>query len=285
MPPRTIVVTGATSGIGLSTAHALARTGARIVMVARDPARAAAAADDIRAASGNDAIEFVLADFAVLASVRDGAAALLERCPRIDVLVNNAAVVNTSWRQTIDGHEETFAVNQLAPFLLTTLLLERIVASGSEGEPARIVNVASDAHRLGMLEMDDLDSRRSYSTLRVYGKSKRANIVFTYELARRLADKPVTANCLHPGAVRTSLGRNNAPRWVGALVYGLARPFLRNPDGGARTSVFLASDPSVASVTGAYFKNCRPARSEGQTYDPALGAALWQECERRTGPA
>lgn len=278
---QTFVVTGATSGIGLATAEALAALGGRVVMVARSEERAREVAAGIRAKTAGADVDYVLADFAELASVRRGAEALLAKCPRIEVLVNNAAVLHTSRRETVDGYEATFAVNQLAPFLLTSLLLERVKSSGTPETPARIVNVASEAHKLGRLDLEDLDSRRSYSAMRVYGSSKRANIVFTYELARRIAGSPVTANCLHPGAVRTGLGRNNAPRWLGNLVYGVLSPLLRKPANGAETSVFLAVDAGVRAASGAYFKDKRAVRSHEDTYDEALAAALWAECERR----
>jgi NAD(P)-dependent dehydrogenase (short-subunit alcohol dehydrogenase family) len=283
MKNKTIVLTGATSGIGLSTAEALAATGARLVLVVRNPSKAAQVVANLAEQTGNRSLDVVEADFSSLGSVRRGAEEILERCPRIDVLLNNAGMLNTSRRETVDGFEETFAVNQLAPFLLTELLRERIVACGSAEEPARIVNVASDAHRFSDLAMDDLDSRKSYSAMKVYGMSKRANILWTYELARRLQGQPVTANCLHPGAVRTGLGRNNAPAWLGALLYGLLSPFLRKPDGGARTSVWLATDPEARQYSGRYFKDCRVARSDKASGDEALAAQLWDECARRVG--
>lgn len=280
---RTIVVTGATSGIGLSTATALACAEARVVLLARSPEKASAVAAQIGEATGSRNLEVVEADFASLASVRRGAADLLQLCPRIDVLVNNAGILNTSRRETVDGFEETFAVNHLAPFLLTELLRERMAASGTREEPARIVNVASEAHRFAALCMEDLDSRGAYSAMKVYGMSKQANILWTYELARRLQEEPVVANCLHPGAVRTGLGRNNAPAWVGKFVYGLLAPFLRSGDRGARTSVYLATNANVRRKSGLYFKDYRPVKSHAQTYDVELQAALWKECARRVG--
>lgn len=283
MKNKTVVLTGATSGIGLSTAEALAAAGAHLVLVARNAAKAAEVSARLADKTGNRNVEFVQADFSDLASVRRGAAGILDRSPRIDVLLNNAGMLNMSRRETVDGFEETFAANQLAPFLLTELLRERIVASGTPGDPSRIVNVASEAHRLAALDVDDLDSKGSYSSMKVYGMSKRANIVWTCELARRLQGQPVTANCLHPGAVRTGLGRNNVPGWLGTVVYGLLSPFLKKPDGGARTSVWLATDAAAREYTGRYFRNCRAVKIDAAACDEALAARLWAECEKRVG--
>ena len=272
--PPTCIVTGATSGIGRATAHALAAAGARVVVVCRNRERGDEVCAEIARATGNDATEVVLADLASLASVRAAADALLERCPRIDVLVNNAGVVNTSRRESADGYEEMFAVNHLAPFLLTNLLLDRI----RDSAPARIVGVASDAHKFRSLDFDDLGSTKSFGAMTTYGMSKRANILFTYELARRLEGSGVTVNCMHPGAVATGLATNNGTFPV--LLTRFLSLFFRTPEKGAETVVHLATSPAVAETTGKYFYNCAEYRSDRETYDADAQRRLWEVSER-----
>jgi len=268
---RTCVVTGATSGIGEETALGLAREGARVFVVGRSPERGQSAVTRIRAQAANEAVEFLQADLACLAEVRRLADEVLERCPRLDVLVNNAGVVNLRRTTTVDGFEAMFAVNHLAYFLLTHLLLDRL----RESAPARIVNVASDAHRFGTLDIGDLQGERSYSALRSYGKSKFANIVFTAELARRLEGSGVTANCLHPGAVATRLGKNNG--WLGRNLTGLLKPFFLTPAQGARTSLYVATAPELEGVSGRYFAKSREAEPVPATQDLELGRRLWEK--------
>jgi NAD(P)-dependent dehydrogenase (short-subunit alcohol dehydrogenase family) len=273
---RTCIVTGASSGIGRETALALARTGARLGLVCRDPARGEAARTAIASESGNADVRLFLADLAVQAEVRRVARELADAYPTIHVLVNNAGVVNLRYAETPDGIEMTFAVNHLAYFLLTQLLLGRLRASA----PARIVNVASDAHKIGRLDLDDLGHRKRYRAMRVYGTSKLANILFTYELARRLAGTGVTVNCVHPGAVATRLGHNN-----GRIAAALARAlgvFFRTPADGAATSIWAATAPELEAVTGRYFANRREARSSRASYDDGLARRLWDASERLT---
>jgi retinol dehydrogenase-12 len=278
MTGKTVVITGANSGIGLSTAVALAGSGARVVITARDQGRADAAVEEIKAHSGSSSVGRVLFDLSSLASVRSGAAEVLERCDRIDVLVNNAGVVLTDRRPTVDGLESTFVVNHLGHFLLTELLLDRIRA----GAPARIVNVASTAHKGARrgLDFDDLQSEQGYRGMAVYAKSKLANIYFTTELARRLAGTGVTANCLHPGTVATGYGRDGDAQ--GFLSFGLKviKPFILTADRGARTSVYLASSPEVADVSGEYFVRCRPARPTRVARDQEAAVRLWEASEK-----
>jgi NAD(P)-dependent dehydrogenase (short-subunit alcohol dehydrogenase family) len=273
---RVVVVTGATSGIGRAAAIEIARGGGTLALVARDPERAKAAVDDIAAATGNRRVETVLGDLAVQADVRRVAGELAARFPRIDVLLNNAGVVNLKYTTTPDGIETTFAVNHLAYFMLTLLLRERLEAAPA----ARVVNVASEAHKFGRLDFDDLGNAKRYRTMRVYGQSKLCNILFTYELARRLAGTRVTANCLHPGAVATRLGQNNGR--IATVLTKLLAPFFRSAEGGADTAVYLATSPEVASTTGAYFAKRRPIRSSRPTYDTELQRRLWEVSESLT---
>jgi NAD(P)-dependent dehydrogenase (short-subunit alcohol dehydrogenase family) len=279
MRGRTCVVTGATSGIGRAAARELARRGARVVVVARSREKGEAALEELRAV-GEAEPELLLADLSSQAQIRRVAAEILERCPRIDVLLNNAGVVNLSRTETEDGLETVFAVNHLAYFLLTLLLLERL----KETPGARVVNVASEAHRFGRLDWDDLMSERSFRTMRTYGRSKLANILFTRELARRLEGSGVTVNCLHPGGVATGLGSNNAP-WIQWLLMTLGRPFLRSPEKGAETAVHLAVSPEVEGVSGRYFADRRERRPSRDARDDAAARRLWELSERLTGLA
>jgi NAD(P)-dependent dehydrogenase (short-subunit alcohol dehydrogenase family) len=273
---RSCLVTGATSGIGEETALGLARLGARVGLVGRSRERGERALARIRSASGSPAVELLLADLSQLAEVRRLADEVLERYEALHVLVNNAGVVQLHRTTTPDGHETTFAVNHLAPFLLTLLLLPRMRASA----PARIVNVASDAHRFGALDPDDLENER-WGAARAYGRSKSANILFTCELARRLEGSGVTANCLHPGAVATRLGKNNGR--LGRLVTSLLAPFFLSPARGAATSLHVAAAPELEGVSGRYFKRSREAVAAPASRDPALARRLWQESCRMTG--
>lgn len=235
---------------------------------------------DIRTETGNDKLSLMLADLASQDSVRALAREFLATGRPLHVLLNNAGVVNVGRQVTGDGIEEVFAVNHLAYFLLTHLLLDRLKQSA----PARIVNVASDAHKfVRAMDFDDLQGERSYRTMRIYGQSKLANILFTYELARRLDGTGVTANCLHPGAVATGLAKNNG-RWAAALVK-LLGAFFRTPDKGAETSIYLAASPDVAGVSGQYFYNCKPLRSSPASYDELAAKRLWEISARMVGIA
>ncbi len=278
MVGKTVIITGGNSGIGKAAAVELARDGARVVITARSKQRGTAAVADIVAASGSDAVELSLFDLADLSSVRAGAADLLERCPRIDVLLNNAGLILTERTLSADGYEATLAINHLGPFLLTELLRQRLIDSA----PARIVNVASTAHnfaRKGMV-FDDLMAERSYGQMEVYGRSKLANILFTTELAKRLAGTGVTANSLHPGSVATGYGRDGDTS--GFLAWGvkLYAPFSLTPEKGARTSVYLASSAEVEGVTGKYFAKCKEKTPSANARDEAAAARLWEVSEQ-----
>jgi NAD(P)-dependent dehydrogenase (short-subunit alcohol dehydrogenase family) len=266
---RTCMITGATSGIGRATALALARLGADLVLVCRDRGRADETVTEIRSATGNRNVEVMRADLSSQQAIRQLARDYLATDRPLHVLLNNAGVVNVRRTLTADGIETVFAVNHLASFLLTNLLLDRLTASA----PARIVNVASDAHRFGTMNFDDLGGEKSYRSMRIYGQSKLANIMFTYELARRLEGSGVTVNCLHPGAVATGLGKNNGG-WA-TVVIGMLRPFFRTPESGAATSIYLASAPQVDGVSGKYFSNRKEARSSKASYDATAARRLW----------
>jgi NAD(P)-dependent dehydrogenase (short-subunit alcohol dehydrogenase family) len=283
MTGKTVIVTGGNSGIGKATAVALARAGARVIITARDQGRGNQAVEDIRQASGRDRVELVVFDLGDLASVRAGAADLLQRCPRIDVLINNAGLVLTDRAETVDGYEATFAINHLGPFLLTELLTDRLVASA----PSRVVNVASTAHRSARrgLDFEDLQSRQGYRGMQVYGNSKLANILFTTELASRMSGKGVTANSVHPGTVATGYGRDGDTR--GLLAFGLKviKPFVLTPEKGARTSVYLAASEDVAGVTGKYFVKCKARQPSAAAQNEAAARRLWAVSEELVGAA
>jgi NAD(P)-dependent dehydrogenase (short-subunit alcohol dehydrogenase family) len=270
MEGKTVLVTGANQGIGKATAIALAAQDANVVILSRNPEKGLAALHDVQAASRGGKAELLVADFASLADVRRAAAEFRAKHKRLDVLVNNAGLIVPKRHLTIDDLEETFAVNHLAPFLLTTELLDLLKASA----PSRIVNVSSEAHRGAKMHWEDLQfANGRYKSFRAYGQSKLANILFTYELARRLEGTGVTANALHPGVVASGFGQT----YPGALSFlvKVARPFLLTNEEGARTSVHLASSPEVQGVSGKYFAKCRPVRSNAVSYDEASQRKLW----------
>ncbi|MEU4291430.1 SDR family oxidoreductase [Kribbella sp. NPDC026596] len=269
MAGRTVVVTGATGGIGRATALGLAALGARVAITGRDPERAETAAGEIRAAGGQ--ADVFMADLSSQAEVRRLADELLRDLPRIDVLVNNVGGYWDTRHVTADGLERTFAVNHLAPFLLTNLLLDRLKYSS----PARVVTVASNAQAMGRIDFDDLQHERSYSGSRAYNQSKLANVMFTYELARRLPATSVTANALHPGMVSTSFGAED-PSLIQRLVVPFVRPFMKRSGQGAVTPIHVASAPDLEPVSGRFFIESKPTRSSAQSYDEAAAARLWR---------
>jgi len=274
MSGKVVLITGATQGIGKESAAALASMGASVVMVGRDRERSEAALADVKARSRSDSVELLLADLSSMAEVRRLAADFKARHDRLHVLLNNAGAINATRKQSPDGLEMTFAVNHLAYFLLTDLLLPVLKASA----PSRIVNVASDAHRGLSLDFADLQTEKRYFSFAAYGRSKLANILFTYELARRLEGTGVTANALHPGVIASGFGKNDKG-WF-ALGAKLMAPFLITPEKGARTSVYLASSPEVEGVNGQYFKRSKPIKSSRQSYDEAAQKKLWEVTER-----
>jgi NAD(P)-dependent dehydrogenase (short-subunit alcohol dehydrogenase family) len=285
MQGRTVVVTGGNSGIGFETAAALAEMGARVLVTARNADKGRAALGRIteraEAAGKGGRAQLVVFDLADFASVRRGAGEILEQAPRLDVLVNNAGLVLSERTETVAGLEATFATNHLGPFLLTNLLLDRIRSS----TPARIVNVSSSAHgaaRKG-IPFDDLQSTQRYRTMRVYGQSKLANILFTAELARRLEGTGVTANSLHPGTVRTGYGADGDAKGFLAFGIKISGPFFLSPAQGARTSIYLASSPEVDGVTGEYFVKCKAVQPKRWARDAEAAERLWRVSEELVG--
>jgi retinol dehydrogenase 14 len=270
MAGRTVLVTGGTGGIGLATAFGLAAMGANVAITGRDAARAEAAASKIRAETGAQVSVFV-ADLTSQVEVRRLAAESLERLPQIDVLVNNVGGYWHTRRVTADGLERTFARNHLAPFLLTALLLDRL----KQGAEARVVTVSSHAHAQGRIDFDDLQGERSYSGARAYNQSKLANVLFTYELAKRLQGSVVTANVLHPGVASTDFGAEDPGR-TQRLVVPLMRPFMRSPTRGAATSIRLASSPGIKGLSGRYFANGKQKRLSQRGRDAAVADRLWR---------
>jgi NAD(P)-dependent dehydrogenase (short-subunit alcohol dehydrogenase family) len=267
-------VTGANSGIGLVTARELARSGADVLLHCRRADQGRLACEQIERETGR-APTLLVADFASLAEVRDLAARVAALGRPLDVLVNNAGLMLTERHTTADGFETTFGVNHLATFLLTRLLLDRLVPD------ARIVTVASRAHKRSTLDFADLQSERSYDGWRTYCRSKLCNILFNSELARRLGAGGITANCLHPGVIATGFGRETTGLW--RFAFRLIRPFQKTPEQGAATTIYLASSPEVRGVTGRYFADCRPAEPSRAASDPSDATRLWEISERLVG--
>ncbi|HEY8456872.1 MAG TPA: SDR family oxidoreductase [Actinopolymorphaceae bacterium] len=266
---KTVLVTGATSGIGLAACIQLASRGARLVMVGRDPSRTQAAVQTVRDSTGAEP-DSLLCDFSRQASIRALAKAYADKYDRLDVLVNNAGGVNKTRRLTEDGMEMTFAVNHLGPFLLTNLLLDLIVASS----PARVVTVSSIGHRSGTLDFDDLFFERGYRIMAAYNRSKLANVLFANELARRLEGTGVTSNSMHPGAVATNIW-SGAPTWAKPIIWLFMRPTFLSPEKGAEPLVRLVCDPELAGVTGCYFERHRQVDPAPAAQDEELAARLW----------
>ncbi|MFQ5596068.1 MAG: SDR family oxidoreductase [Anaerolineae bacterium] len=272
MGGRVCMVTGATGGIGKVTAHALAQQGATVIVVGRSRTKAVATVEQITRQTGNSSVEYLLADQSVQEEIRRLAAEFKRRHDRLHVLVNNAGAFFMSRYKSADGIEMTFALNHLGYFLLTNLLLDVIKASA----PARIINVSSAAHENAQIDFDDVQGEQKFSGWQAYGQSKLANVLFTYELARRLEGTGVTANALHPGFVATNFGANNfgiigrGVKRVMNLVAGIS------PEEGAETNIYLASSPAVEGVTAQYFVNKKAVRSSEASYDEEAARRLWE---------
>src|SRR5215207_3182082 len=271
MEGKVVLITGGTSGIGRAAA-----TGAEVVVSGRSRERGESAVEEIRDTSGNEKVSLMLADLAVQAEVRGLAEEFRDRYDRLDVLVNNAGIIQSKRTQTPDGIELTLAVNHLAPFLLTNLLLDLL----KESAPSRIVTVSSEARRGAQIDFDDLQSERRYRAFKVYGMTKLANILFTYELAERLERTGVVANCLHPGGVNTNFGNNN--RSFGTLIFRAFKPFMRTPEQGADTVVYLAVSPEAGKMTGRYLTDRKVVSTFQDPHDEVMQKRLWEISEELT---
>lgn len=276
---KVCLVSGGTAGIGLVTARKLAERGASVTIVGRDAARGHSALAAIRAGSGNPTVDFLQADLSDQTAIRSLAEAFTDRHPRLDILVNNAGAMFGTRQESAQGHEMTFALNHLGYFLLTLLLLPALQAAA----PARIVVVASEAHRGATLDFDDLQAKRRYHGWQAYKRSKLANILFTHELARRLDWQQVTVNALHPGFVATEIGVRHG--FLPGFVWWLAKRAATDVETGALTSVHLAASPEAEGMHGRYFIKCRPAKSSAAAHDRACALRLWEESARMTGLA
>ena len=265
---QTVLVTGASSGIGLETVRALAEQGATVVLVSRGSGSGAEVAETLRRETGNSNLHYLPADLSSLADIRRVAAEFSKRFEHLDVLVNNAGAFFSKRKVTTDGFEQTFALNHLSYFLLTHLLLPKLLQSPA----ARVVNVASQAETFGRIH-DDPMLKENYGGWKAYSQSKLANLMFTYKLARALADTPVTVNALHPGAVATGFGGGGG---VASTFFKLARPFLKTPAQGAQTAIYLASSPAVAGISGRYYSSEKPMSSSARSHDRAEQEKLWR---------
>lgn len=275
MAGKVVLITGATNGIGRAAALALAHLGAHVVIAGRSEERARTVASAVRALTRNANVDYLLADLTVMPQVRDMAETFRARCDRLDVLVNNAGALFMAHRKSADGFEMTFALNHLSHFLLTALLLDVLKATAQRMGEARIINVSSDAHMMGKINFDRLG--RVGKGFASYSQTKLMNVLFTYELARRLEGTGVTANAVHPGFVASGFGRNNGPLMNIAML--LTRPVALSPEKGAETVVWLASSPGVRGVTGRYFVKKKAVRSAPISYDQAVQRRLWEMSE------
>jgi len=277
MAQKVCMITGANSGIGKETAEKLAELGAIVVMVCRSKERGEKAMAEIKKRSHSESVELLLADLASLDSVRALAKEFQEKHDALHVLVNNAGVARVRRSTTVDGFETTFQVDYLSHYLLTNLLLQSLKKSA----PSRIINVSSVSHYGGHLNFDDIQMKRGYGVMRAYSQAKLAQVLFTYELSRRLQGTGVTANCLHPGAVATNMwGRPMGPF---SFLGKIARLFLISPEKGAETPVYLASSPEVEGASGKYYEQKRNKESSAESYDMASAQRLWKESEKMTG--
>ena len=279
MSGKTCVITGANSGIGKETALGLAQMGARVLLVCRNAEKGHAALEDIRRDSGSPELDLLIAEMSSQASVRALAEQIRQKCPRLDVLINNAGAAVPKRTLSVDGIEKTLAANHLGAALLTFLLLDLLKASA----PSRIVNVSSEAQRRARVDISDLQfERRKYRGFAAYGQSKALMNAFTFELARRLEGTGVTVNCLHPGVVATNIWGTNPPL-IFKLIVGLMKPFMLDSKRGAQTSLYLASSPEVAGVSGKYFIKCKPAESGVLSRNQEMAAEIWQTTQKMIG--
>ncbi len=272
MNDKVCVITGANSGIGKETATGLAKLGGTIVMICRNQKKGAKAREDIIRKTGNPSVDLLPCDLESMSNVRPLAETILNRYESVNVLVNNAGIFSLRSKRTAEGFERTFAVNYFAPFLLTHLLLDRLKKSS----PSRVVNVSSVSHFGGHLDLEELEKKGGASAFKAYSNSKLALVMFTYELAKRIKDTGVTVNCLHPGAVSTSIWR---------IPSALTRPFMLSAKNGAKTSIYLSSSPEVEGESGQYYEKMKPKRSSDASYDEEKARRLWDLSLRLVGLA
>lgn len=277
MAGKICLITGATSGIGKATALGLAQKGAHLVLVGRHAGKSDAVRQEIIQKSGNTEIQSMVADLSSLREVERLGQQLQNQLPRLDVLINNAGLILGKRKLTAEGHEYTFALNHLAYFSLTGLLLNML----KKRAPARIINVSSKIQGYAHIDFDDLMAEKSYRPFKAYGQSKLANILFTYELSKRLAGTGVTVNCLHPGTVRSNFGQDMGDFF--RFLIRIAGPFMRSNESGAHTCIYLAASPEVAQTSGKYYVKCKPTHSSPESYDPDVAAKLWKISEKLTG--
>jgi NAD(P)-dependent dehydrogenase (short-subunit alcohol dehydrogenase family) len=274
---KTIIITGANSGIGLATAVSLANKGARICLICRDEKRGLDALKKVKAQSGNGDADLLLADFSSLDIIRAAALEIKSKYKKLDVLINNAGSISGNRQVTRDGYEWTFGVNHLAPFLLTNLLLPLI----KDSAPSRIITVSSMVHQYSYINFDDIMSEKKYGEMKAYAQSKLANLLFAFELSRKLAGTGVTSNAVHPGAVRSGFARSSG--LLMKTLYSVGKYLLSSPEKGARTSIYLASSPEVERVTGRYFINCKPAKPSAKALDESTAKKLWELSTKLAG--
>jgi NAD(P)-dependent dehydrogenase (short-subunit alcohol dehydrogenase family) len=278
MQGKTVMVTGASSGIGKAAALGIAKLGARVVMVCRSPDKGKRAVESVIDASGNKNVELMVCDLSLMSNVRELAVDFAASHKVLNVLVNNAGSVFQGYRETSDGFERTMALNYFSPFLLTNLLMPALRA----GSPSRVVNVASVSHFGGRLDLGDINGKNAHGGfgMQAYGRSKLALVLFTYELARRWADEGISVNCMHPGAVRTSIWSHSG---FASPIVRLVSLFMRSPEKGAETVVYLATSPEAEGVTGKYYFDLKARHSSATSYDERLASELWTASEKATG--
>ena len=273
---KTAIVTGANSGMGMATVRALSDMGAKVIMLCRSEKRGTQALEKLLTEDPSRDLELILCDLGNYDSIRAFANIVRRGHDHIDIMVNNAGFISLDRQETKEGLERQFGINHIGHFLLTMSLLDLMVEGG------RIVNVASGAHKAGKIHFDDINLHKGFNVIKAYSQSKLANVLFTRELARRVKDKGITVNCCHPGAVATNIGIDRETGF-GKTVTGLLKPFFQTPEQGARTAIFLASDASVADVTGEYFYKCKIAKSSKRSKDPELAARLFEFSKELVG--
>ena len=282
MRGKSVLITGATNGIGKASAFELAKSGAEVIIVGRNEVKTRKVLDDLKSQSGNANIDMLVGDLSSIAEIKRVAAEFSARRERLDVLLNNAGAVFSAYQVSADGYEMTFALNHLSYFMLSLLLLNTLKRTAAEQGEARIINVSSSAHRNAALRLDNLRDQSGYSFMNSYGASKLMNVLFTYELARRLEDTAVTVNAVHPGLVDTGFGHNTGRLWSGVIKV-LQKLFAISPEKGAETLVYLASSLEVAGISGKYWNEKQQKRSSANSYDREQQKRLWEYSAEITG--